>query len=89
MSAETHQILTISTGHIREAEADALDSTDRTGTLCGNYGWLTWLPDEGPLLARQSAGLRAVIKLARELKCRYVMFDRDGPMVSGIPHYEW
>lgn len=89
--------LTLSTMHLlwtTTLEIDRwieLDPSDRPIAVADtHYGWFvaakvqahdgsSTVPDD----------LLAVLRFAQDQGCDYVLFDRDGPFVDGLPAFEW
>ncbi len=95
---EIQKILTISTCHIKESTAKALDSEDTLG-LCvynkSNYGWfITGIQNidtsypylESELLPND---LAAIINFAKDIGVDVLCLDRDGETLSYLPVYNW
>lgn len=94
---ETHQILTVSTKHITLDENNELNiaARDSSGVMAGSYGFLVFVPskpppyDVTPVKGPPSEGFKACLQLARDNGCDYLMLDSDGPVIEGIPEYDW
>lgn len=82
--------LDVSTGHLSpetRARLEELDEEDAPSTfLRGTHGWLVHVSDE-PWSA-WPADLMEVLDHARRLRCDYVMFDADGPVLDVLPWRE-
>ena len=88
---EIHRVLVCSTAHVTEDEAQILDTS---GYQQREYGWLLWVKEEPdspsvPEIIDLSPGLQGAIDAARSLGCAYLMFDRDGETLDGLPTYNW
>lgn len=94
--------LVLSTGHVSAETARTLDywagnNAGATKTPLhpvfnkGAYGWWVYVgeDDAGPDGADLPADLRACLALARQIKCEWIMFDRDAPAIDRLPTYEW
>lgn len=90
MSAEIVQMMIASTAHVTNQERATLDEN---GYSRGEYGWLIYVGEAGdavvPEIDAPSAGLDAVIVAARAAGCMYLMLDRDGDALDGVPVYQW
>lgn len=94
---EIHNLLVLSTSHITAADADLIAGEafpgkggDESSLLvyCGTPG------DESfPLETARAAGygdaFLNVVETARGLGCRYLLFDNAGPVVEGLPAFDW
>jgi hypothetical protein len=87
--------LIASNSHISEAERVQLDagrtpSPYMVVSLTGDYGWLIHLVDAIPeSVPGISEGLAAVVRLARAHGLHYIRLDSEGPVLEGVPTYEW
>jgi hypothetical protein len=83
-------LLVASTAHVTAEEAQFL--TDH-GYARGQYGFFFYAAGEPNVVLTElgalSGGLQGVIREAHGRGCQYVLLDRDGPLVSGIPIYPW
>lgn len=91
---EVMAVLVLSTAHLTAADAASLDAgLWPTAVADDEYGYFLWAGDAGaqpkPGDFTPSDGFIAAIALAREVGCRYVRFDRDGPAVDGLPAHAW
>jgi hypothetical protein len=88
------RFLDLCTSHVQEATAERLNNGL---ALASNtpYGWLVPVPACAPALTLTPeedtipADLARVLTKARELKCDYVLFDRDAPKLDGLQTWEW
>lgn len=57
------------------------------------YGWVFWaheqMDGEGVEHIGLSEEVGKCLLYALELKCDYILFDRDGPEVEGLPKFDW
>jgi len=91
---EIVRTLIASTKHIPAAENARMAAGDDLGLIVDNrsFGYLiycghpeeNWSPQEF-----WSTGLWAILDRARSLGCGYLILDADGPVVEGLPTYEW
>ncbi len=98
IAPEIAKILIVTTAHLTPAERDRLSGEDglpARAQLVGEFGMQVWVPPLSGILTydssgadSDSAGLTGCLKLARELGCRYVLFDRDAEAVDGVPLYD-
>jgi hypothetical protein len=90
----------MSTAHVTREEGAALARNTNypiTGQLSGGYGTLIHLSDdynaaEFKKLFTSFGLLPATAELLNQLRCagfQYVIFDADGPVVDGLPTFEW
>lgn len=82
-----------STAHLPEQTAHAIDSGlfAKSPTMRKAYGWLFSVPET---LADLPEGVdcnafKAVIALAMDAGCDYVLFDRDVPPVAYLEVFDW
>lgn len=87
------KVLDISTGHITEDDAKRLEANeDRiTAYSLHEYGWLVYIGEiiENWPKKYWSPAFRKVLRVAKELGCEYVRFDRDGTEYDGLPKFDW
>jgi hypothetical protein len=100
---EVAKILTCSTAHVTRAEARALDDDAcplGMTAWTSEYGWILHIgifknddPEDRAhnkiLLNRVGLGFRGAIAVAVEYECDFIRFDRDAPIIGGVPHYSW
>ena len=94
---EIHSILVLSTGHLTERDCNEWMHTCPWSCFeKGEYGWFMYAcPDEDgaeddkTIAADVPMAVRSAIHKARQLGCEWIMFDRDGPELEDLPHYEW
>lgn len=94
---EIARILVASTAHLKALERErlfGLDALPARAQLVGEFSAMIWVPKEGGILDDEngnesdSEGLRDCLKKAREQHCAYILFDSDGPYVTGARSYE-
>jgi hypothetical protein len=84
-------VLFLSTAHIDPATAKLLDETPLSdwpvygGPIPDGYLIYAHDDEQGEI----PADLWACCVLAREFKCEYIRFDRDGPQIGGLTVYDW
>lgn len=91
----------LSTAHIPRRDAKAFDiaQKDRAGT---DYWWVEYplfgyrilLDNEGSAVEDAiqcgcSAALVDLMRLARKLKCKWLVLDADGPVRDDLPQFDW
>jgi|LakMenE01Jun11ns_1017448.scaffolds.fasta_scaffold9687637_2 hypothetical protein len=93
---EIERVLVLSTGHISEADSKLLDA----GTIpCTRYeyGYLIYVGERKDLQeAREqliptgiSAALYYLLLLTVDKKCTWLKLDRDGPVRTDLPLFNW
>ena len=89
-NAEIHSLLVASTSHVTAEEAQALTGH---GYSRGESGFFFYVGQrEDSALAEiepLSDGLAGVVRYARELRCLYVLLDRDAEAITQVTTYEW
>lgn len=93
------KMLELSTAHITENTAKWIDDnviSQRSRTLGDDeyiiaypkhvYGWFIPL---GQSFDAAPGDLKKVVEKAEELKCQWIMFDRDADEVNGLKTYNW
>lgn len=91
--AEIARTLVLSTVHIPLYHIDGTNPP--TATHPTEYGALMWVGtsrsfddnDRGDYDADRAVAVLAVRKYARARRCVYILFDRDGPIMSGLPDH--
>ncbi len=86
---ETAQMLTLSTNHLTYDTCNSWLS-DESGPAWtkGEYGWFVyggWSETRLPM----PKDLRDCLDKVSALGCDWLMFDRDGPLLEGLPVYDW
>lgn len=99
MKPEIERILGACTSHLTRGEAFTELSILNRSTLSRDEGFLIHTrldeaaePDQLERWGEEkniSNTAKEVFKLARELNCEWVLFDRDGPELDGIGTYDW
>lgn len=89
MSFEIKTMMVLSTAHLTLFTCNtALSSYDGPVWNKGDYGWFVYVPED--IDARDlPEDLRQCMKFARRKRCRWIMFDRDGPITPELPDYDW
>lgn len=93
------RIVTISTAHITEYTAQAIESAlqkDKQpfGLVVfakGEYGWLIWLPppEDDSSTAEVPDELDNAMNYARSLGCTWLVIDRDGDKTHALSEFDW
>lgn len=103
MTLEVHNMLVLSTGHLRLETAQTLpDSLEQMlkenppiwwPSFVRAEGWLFTVPDseawQDDRYHDAPEDLRAAITFARVHGCAWLMFDQDGPVIGDLPHWSW
>lgn len=85
---EKHSVLVVSTAHVTYNESKTFSKD--SGTWNCEYGFMIWVPsDKKTIIGKPSDGLSAILNYAQSQGCAYVMFDRDGDVIEGLPVYNW
>lgn len=85
----------ISTAHITEADAKALKEMVEHWNPAlivyelAEYGWLIYVSQFPLLNANISPELQHLLEAARAQGCTFLRLDRDGPVIDGLPTFEW
>lgn len=87
------KILSLSTAHLEQETANALQSGLCFGQTVYDkemYGWWIALHDlSDPPETVESPSLQAVIMRAKSLGCERVMLDSDAEILEDLPCYDW
>jgi hypothetical protein len=102
---ETYKTLVVSTSHMTKHDDDILEIESQktmnmdkdSGIICFStgYGYRIYVNQPGTKWDQSfrecglSASMIAVCRRARQLKCRFVEFDSDGPEYSDFDIHEW
>ena len=98
---EWAKVLVLSTAHLGESIATPDDDEpapmDHLANMSGQDGWLVYTGyDSAYYKAKLARGAPSAVDVfvdlmhwARKHGARYVLFDSDGPTVSGFPTYNW
>ena len=99
-SLEICKMLTLSTAHIKETTAEAIEKR-YDSHLCNwpdelsiynkeEFGWWIHLPDDSvENLCNVPGDLAACLNLAEENGCEWLCLDCDGLIATCLPTYEW
>lgn len=102
LEACMEQILVLSTGHITQIDAFALDSAEN---LCGQglivypydeYGWIVVMPDDvevthsiiGDKLSKAFWDILRAVRF-KYPNCTRIQLDRDGDIIDEFPQFDW
>ena len=85
------RVLDVSTSHISRDGAAVLESGthDIAATFVDDFGWWIYAEHDPVSVYDAVEGLPGVMRHARQLGCRYVRLDCDGPDVESLPAWEW
>ena len=92
---EIHQMWTLSTSHLTEADSDLLaDGKHAVPTYNIEFGWLLYVGlDTATDVKSADVGMSAdywrIVRVAREKGCNYIRFDCDGPVEGWLPEHDW
>ena len=85
---EIAKMLVLSTAHLSEDDCN-IWLHERSGAYQkGDYGWFVHVPDP-QLKGVYEASLYECMRHAWANCCDWIMFDRDGPIIEGLPTYDW
>ena len=85
------RFLDLSTAHLHPDTRELLDHNTGPSTVYphpNGYGWFIYVPDDPATpfgSFKPLPDLQAAVDLARTLDCAYLLFDRDGPLIHGLP----
>lgn len=85
-------MLALSTAHM--SPGTAADWMPECPWACfakGEWGWFMYVCDDVGITEAASVPLeiRSALHVARELRCQWIMWDCDGPIVADLPEYDW
>lgn len=91
------KMLDLSTAHITENTADALNEGYDFNLVIypkAEYGWFIHVPDEEFFEDEEKVfdlptDLVRLIDIARVKECTWIMLDRDGSIHDNLPTYIW
>lgn len=101
MKLEIHKTLVLSTSHISRDDSYILtDRCEEPWIIKPNiivekyeYGWRVYVKDifedEPNLHTYFSRGFIKSMRLGEYNNCRWVEFDESGPVLIGMPKYDW
>jgi hypothetical protein len=102
MKLEIAKMLVLSTSHLTEKTAKALEEAAEelppfctinwAPTFTRDEGYVWYVGEENPVVAAGNSypeEFAALFSLAMENGCNWLMFDRDGDTVDNLPTYEW
>lgn len=57
----------------------------------GEWGWFMHVCDDPGITEADGVPfeIRSALHVARKLRCAWIMWDRDGPIVAELPDYDW
>ena len=83
-------LLIASTTHVT---ADEAQIPSDNGHSRGEYGWFLYVGQPGDAvlteIAPVSDGLAAVVSRTQQVRCPYVLLNRDAETLPGVPTYDW
>lgn len=94
---EIEKMLVLSTAHVSESTADLINRIKGLSwgpAFESTYGWIFHVSplaesgetDDPPGTPPE---IRAALHLARLHRCKWLLFDSDGPVVEELQTYEW
>lgn len=97
---EINRELVLSTAHIPYSDAQAFDGAAKDKQLKMQLWWMDNIDFGYRILVNEdivaeiitcglSAALLDLVKLARKLKCKWLVLDADGGIHSNLPEFEW
>lgn len=104
MNYEIFSVLEISTAHITEQDGNLLEASGEAETqvvaYSTEYGWQVYCQYENEdelfdyvVLSMKSEGysdeMINLMKLGRQLGCRYLGIDQDGMIYDNLPQFGW
>jgi len=89
MSAEIQSMLVLSTAHLTEETCNNhLHTTTAVSAYEKmSYGWFVYAKHS--LDRNLPEDLTACVHRAKDCNAEWIMFDRDGPELEGLPIYDW
>lgn len=90
--AEIQRVLTLSTAHLSQDVALAMDEEEPQDWIYDklHWGYLVFVPEPGVGFARKIPDcLSAAVQKAQEFGCTHVRFDRDAETLDGLPTFDW
>lgn len=85
-------VLELSTGHLPKKVCDNLDVFVGVTAYETSYGWLMPVPANARKTFRDGevpAEVWVLWEYAERFGAPHIMFDRDAPLVDGLPSWEW
>lgn len=82
-------MLALSTAHVTDATCNGFIpavASCRPYYAKGDYGWFIWVEEDATDIPDD---LMTLFTLARRSDCCWIMLDRDGPTIVGLPIYDW
>jgi hypothetical protein len=95
MPPHVRRVLDISTAHLPHyLGVDGLAAVAGVTAHEMDQGWLLWVPEDPDESAQseQTPPPEVALNLqryARNLRCDYIIFDRDGFLTAGLPSWDW
>jgi hypothetical protein len=90
------KVLDICTSHMSSKDNQKLQSEESGNQQLpayelSEYGWLVYIGelDENWSRGTMSAAFRKVLKVAKQMGCEYVRFDRDGREYPELIKFKW
>ena len=86
MADEIHQVLVLSTAHLKRETAKLIDDETYECAFARSDGWIFYVGDRRSDAPEE---LEEALSYARARNCVWLMFDADGPVNPGLPTWEW
>ena len=88
------KVFDVSTGHMTVKDAQQLgDGSDTTCCIAyelSEYGWLVYIDTGNSSYGKgMSSAFKKILKIAGELGCEYVRFNRDGAVYPELKSFVW
>ncbi len=85
-------MLVLSTSHM--SAATARDWIAICPWACfekADHGWFMHVCEDACITEAADIPLeiRSALHVARSLRCAWIMWNRDGPIIDELPHYDW
>jgi hypothetical protein len=89
---ETTAMLVLSTAHMSPKTASSWIADCPWACFDkGEWGWFMYVCDDAGITEAEGVPLeiRSALHVARRLRCEWIMWDRDGPVIDELPEYDW
>lgn len=83
---EIARMLVLTTGHLTHETANKMTSLPTAIFEKSEYGFFCYVSEDTDELPTD---LEACIHYARSRSCEWLMFDCDGPIIDGLPVFDW
>jgi hypothetical protein len=89
---EIEAMLVLSTAHMSPHTAETwMQACPWACFEKADFGWFMYVCDDIGVTEADDVPLeiRSAIHVAKEARCQWIMWDRDGPLLDELPEYEW